>query len=71
MDEKVTRMYLLRIEKGLRQRDVEKMLGITHVIYSAVESGRMGEPWDYVIQKLENFYKTPIEKLLEKVYDDR
>jgi len=66
-DIQVTRMYHMRINRSLRQKDVEEMCGIPHTVYSAVETGRMSEPWNYVKEKLEAFYGMPLAELLEKV----
>jgi transcriptional regulator with XRE-family HTH domain len=70
-NKRVTRMYILRVDRGLRQKDVEKVLGMTHTVYSAIETGRMNKPWPYVIHKLEEFYGKPISFLLEEVEDTK
>src|SRR2546428_605229 len=60
-----TRLRMIRKSMGLSQSLVERMLGITHGLYSMLEQGRLTQPYPYIERVLEEFFGFPIEILLQ------
>lgn len=54
----------LRIEKGLRQKDVADWLGVDRTTYSKYESGASEPNWDTLV-RLAKFFEVSTDYLLE------
>lgn len=66
---KIDRLKEIREEKGLKQKDIAKILNITQVQYSRYETGMRLMPIDK-LSKLAEYYNTSIDYLLYKT-DER
>lgn len=58
------RIKLLRLERGLRQGDIEKVAGICRSHISNIESGKIGNPGLYTLEKIAKALKVSISYLL-------
>lgn len=59
-------LKLLREQKGLRIRDVEKLSDISNAYLSYLENGKRGMPSPEILQKLAPIYQVPYKDLLQK-----
>ncbi len=66
---KIDRLKEIREEKGLKQKDIAKILNITQVQYSRYETGMRLMPIDK-LSRLAEYYNTSIDYLLYKT-DER
>jgi len=58
------RIKLLRLERGLSQGDIEKVVGICRSHISNIESGKIGNPGLYTLEKIAKALKVSISYLL-------
>jgi DNA-binding XRE family transcriptional regulator len=68
---KITRMKLLRKMLGHSQSQVEKFTHINHTLYSMLENGRVARPYPWMARRLESYYGTTMDRLLEFVPVDK
>lgn len=59
------RLKLLREEKGLKQLDIAKMLGVSRTTYTQYETGK-SEPDLTTVAKLADFFGVSVDYLLNK-----
>ena len=57
------KLRLLRLQKGYKQDDVAKVVGISRRMYGFIESGCRNPSWS-VVKRLENFFGIPASELL-------
>jgi len=58
------RVKLLRLERGLSQGDIEKVAGICRSHISNIESGKIGNPGLYTLERIAKALKVSISYLL-------
>lgn len=66
-DDEMNGLKSIRIAKGIKQKDIAEVLGITQSAYNHYESGR-SQPDINTLKKLADFYNISVDDLLN--YDD-